>query len=383
MTMSPRGRALLLQFTEPQRYPPLQHVAEGLLADGWDVQLSACRLDDGAHWAFAPALQARVYTRGGPCGGWRGRLNYLGFLWGSGWRMLSQRPRLVWLSDLTATPLVTIARLLGLRVVYHEHDLPDPPMGRIQRWLQRCRQRALRQADALVFPSAQRATEALAAIGQATDARCHIVWNLPGLVEALPETAPELRQGSALRLYFHGSINSTRLPLALLDVMAQVPATTLAVVGYETVGSVGYMERFLKRAADLGLTARVQWHGALTLERRLQVCREQDLGLCFYGGKDRNHQSMVGPSNKPFDYLACRLALLVPDEPEWRRTFVEPGYAYAVPAADPEGSALVALLTGLAADPAAVRARGRLGNSRIRADWHYEQAFATLREKLR
>ena len=40
-------------------------------------------------------------------------------------------------------------------------------------------------------------------------------------------------------------------------------------------------------------------------------------------------QNMVGASNKPFDYMACGLPLLVTDLPEWTSTFVEPGYARA------------------------------------------------------
>jgi hypothetical protein len=85
---------------------------------------------------------------------------------------------------------------------------------------------------------------------------------------------------------------------------------------------------------------------------------------------------MLGPSNKPFDYLARRLALLIPDAPEWRAAFVEPGYGYAVPAVDPDGLELTAMLRALATDPDAVRARGRAGCARIHQDWNYEAAFA-------
>ena len=45
--------------------------------------------------------------------------------------------------------------------------------------------------------------------------------------------------------------------------------------------------------------------------------------------EDINMQNMVGASNKPFDYMACGLPLLVTDLPEWTSTFVEPGYARA------------------------------------------------------
>jgi hypothetical protein len=41
--------------------------------------------------------------------------------------------------------------------------------------------------------------------------------------------------------------------------------------------------------------------------------------------EDINMRHMVGASNKPFDYMASGLPLLVTDLPEWAATFVEPG----------------------------------------------------------
>jgi hypothetical protein len=42
--------------------------------------------------------------------------------------------------------------------------------------------------------------------------------------------------------------------------------------------------------------------------------------------EDINMQAMVGASDKAFDYLACGLALLVSDLPDWRAIYVEAGY---------------------------------------------------------
>lgn len=375
-------RALLLQFTEPQRYPPVQHVAEILLAHGCDVQIAGARLDDGRNWAFADALEARVYWLGGPTGGWRGRWNYVWFLLHSLWRLWWWRPAVVWLSDPAAAPLARPARWCGAHVVYHEHDLPAAGGNVLKRWIRRRRRGALKAAHTLVFPGQPRATAALAEAGLTADARCHVVWNLPSRAEAVAPESPDPRTGPALGLYFHGSINATRLPLSLLDALAAVPGMSLAVVGYETVGSVGYMGDFLARARSLGVSERVHWHGSLELAQRLAVCRAQDLGLCFYGGADPNHLSMLGPSNKPFDYLACRLALLVPDAPDWRQAFVEPGYGFALPTDDPQGLKLTALLRRLAQDPEAVRACGRAGWARVHAEWNYAAAFRPVLARL-
>ena len=42
---------------------------------------------------------------------------------------------------------------------------------------------------------------------------------------------------------------------------------------------------------------------------------------------DVNLRTMAGASNKPFDYLARGLALLVSDLAEWKALFVDPGTA--------------------------------------------------------
>ena len=52
--------------------------------------------------------------------------------------------------------------------------------------------------------------------------------------------------------------------------------------------------------------------------------------------EDLNMLHMVAASNKPFDYMACGLPLLVTDLPEWVETFVKPGYALACDPDDPK-----------------------------------------------
>ena len=50
---------------------------------------------------------------------------------------------------------------------------------------------------------------------------------------------------------------------------------------------------------------------------------------------DINMRHMAGASNKPFDFMAAGMALLVSDLPEWDAMFVQPGFARSCDPADP------------------------------------------------
>ena len=89
---------------------------------------------------------------------------------------------------------------------------------------------------------------------------------------------------------------------------------------------------------------------------------------------------MTGASNKPFDYLACGLPLLVSDLPDWREMFVAPGYARACDPSDAENVA--AALRWFVENPGAARAMGERGRQRIAADWNYERQFAPVLSEL-
>ena len=52
--------------------------------------------------------------------------------------------------------------------------------------------------------------------------------------------------------------------------------------------------------------------------------------------------NMTGASNKPFDYMAAGLALLVSDLPDWKTMFVDPGFGLACDPTDAD-SLLAAL----------------------------------------
>jgi len=88
----------------------------------------------------------------------------------------------------------------------------------------------------------------------------------------------------------------------------------------------------------------------------------------------------VGASNKPFDYMASALPLLVTDLPEWVAMFVDPGYARACDPDDPDS--IEAALRWYLDHPDERRQMGQRGQEKIRQLWNYENMFADVLERL-
>jgi len=85
---------------------------------------------------------------------------------------------------------------------------------------------------------------------------------------------------------------------------------------------------------------------------------------------------LTGPSNKIFDYLACGMALLVPDGPDCQALCVGPGYGLTC---RPDDAASIADALGWYLEhPAELRAMGERGRQQVLAEWNYETQFAPL-----
>ena len=98
------------------------------------------------------------------------------------------------------------------------------------------------------------------------------------------------------------------------------------------------------------------------------------------GTNDFNEKTMAKASSKPFEYLACGLALLVSDLPDWKETYVEPGYGLACDSDDPKS--IVDGLQWFLEHPKEMRTMGEQGRQRILADWNYEYQFSPILQIL-
>src|SRR5262249_23230632 len=95
---------------------------------------------------------------------------------------------------------------------------------------------------------------------------------------------------------------------------------------------------------------------------------------------DFNLQHMVGASNKPFDYMACGLPLLVTNLPDWVSAFVKPGYGHACDPDDPDS--IEAALCWYVEHPEERRAMGQKCKDKIRQCWNYESTFAHVMAQI-
>jgi glycosyltransferase involved in cell wall biosynthesis len=91
---------------------------------------------------------------------------------------------------------------------------------------------------------------------------------------------------------------------------------------------------------------------------------------------DMNMQQMVGASNKPFDYMACGLPLLVSSLPDWVSTFVQSGFAIACDPDDPDS--IEAALRWYLEHPEQRREMGQKCKAKISEAWNYEKEFASV-----
>ena len=386
-------KVLYLQYTSPANYPPLEHSGLIFLKADWEVHYFGIRSEGASSkLAFPEALAARQTIWSSRGGGFRQKLHFFGFtLWAL---VMALRGRWPWVycSDLMSCPAAWLIRHFSrCRVVYHEHDSPEdgtwsavpgtppPPLrvSRVHRLLLWTRQRVGRDADLVVLPNPRRLALFNQLVGRTGPSLC--VYNCPRQSEVLPARPPAGADG-ILRLAFHGSINLDRLPLALLAAMSRFPGRVhLSVIGYETVGSKGYMAQFLYAADRLGLAGQVVFMGVTANRRELLAqAATCDVGLAFMPvqGGDVNMANMAGASNKPFDYLACGLALLVSARPEWEEMFVHPGLGLACL---PDDADSLAVQLGWFLDhPVATREMGERGRQRILAEWNYETQFAPV-----
>ncbi len=368
-------RILYLQYTNPAGYPPLEHSSRILADAGWEVVFLGVGAFGTARIQFPPHSRITVKQMPACEPGLRQKVHFARYCLWALWWTIRWRPDWIYASDPMSCPASFVASCLGPRLVYHEHDSLGRESGKsfFMKLCLTARSFCAKRAEANVFPNSARAD----AFEQQTvpGKKTLIVWNCPAKQDASP-TAPSRQGKTQFQLFYHGSLVPERVPAELIEALSLLPHTvTLTVVGYETIGSQGYGERLRERATQLGVSDRVRFHGAMDRNRSLELCRKHDLGLSLLAipEGDPNMPTMIGASNKPFDYLCCGLPLLVSDLPDWQVAFVQRGFAIACRITDP--ASIAAAIRQFLDDPAKTAAMGEAGRRRILEDWNYEKQF--------
>ncbi len=370
------GRALFILFTNPAAYPPVEHGVRLLAQAGWEVRILGTGAD-GADPLVLPrqaGVELLQLPRRAP--GLGQKLQYAGFSLRALELARRWRPHIVHASDPISTPAaLLVAAGAGIPIVYHEHDAPQAPRGGVDALVRRARARVLRTAALCVAPGAARAAR-LRTDGRPAGLPTLIAWNTPTRDEVKPRRPS---RAGPLTLHYHGSIVPQRVPLSVVDAVALLGGSVrLRVVGYETAGSLGHGAALQARAAQRGVGGLVELVGPLSRGPLLERARDADLGLSIVTNEssDSNLGTLVGPSNKPFDYLACGLPLIVPRQEEWVDTFVGQGVARPCDPSDPPS--IAAAVRWFVGHPGERDAMGERGQELIRDRWCYELQFAPV-----
>lgn len=378
-------RVLYIQYTNPGDYPPLEHSSRLLAREGWEVEFLGLAGSRPVTLEFVPHLRVRVRRMWYQTPGWMQKLHFLLFIAWCVWRVWRWRPHWVYASDVLSTPAAELVRRLfpGCRVLYHEHDSPIPGTvmeSGVARQVWRARESLGRHAAVVVLPNQQRLEAFQAAVRP--QGRCFCVWNCPGLDEVSGH--PPERDGSGpLRVLYHGTIVPERFGPYVLEAAARCGhEVRVRLIGYVPSGFSRYVDDLKELAGRLGIQEGFEYLGSMSHHEVLRHSTDCDAGLCLLkmDEGDINMRCMVGASNKAFDYLSQAVALIVPEDPEWRRTFVEAGCAR--PCASHDADALAEVFRWMAEHRGEVAEMGRCGQRRVRERWNYEAQFEPVLERM-
>jgi glycosyltransferase involved in cell wall biosynthesis len=379
--LSTRGgnrRVLFVQATNAGAYPPLIHASTLMAEAEWEVMfLSAPIAGNRLVMPSHPRVTVRA-VRVRPSHA-ISKLSYALYATAAARLALRLRPDVVYASDpLGAGPGLLAARLARATLVYHEHDSPSP--GMLHPFLARSRAAAARAARLIVFPNKERAHFAQSELRFA-DNRLHIVWNVPTRAELASSGAPA---EPPLVVYYHGSISPERLPeTVVLAVRRLAGRVRLRIAGYEAPSARGYIRHLVGSDTGAAADSSIEYIGMVPQRADLLMAAARahvGLALVPFNSGDLNMSHMTGASNKPFDYMAAGLALLVSDLPDWKTMFVHPGFGLACTPTDVDS--LSAALGWFIDHPEERKAMAARARNKIEAEWNYDTQFRAVLESL-
>jgi glycosyltransferase involved in cell wall biosynthesis len=378
--LSSRGgnrRVLFLQATNPGAYPPLIHASMLMAEAGWEVTFLSAPIADNA-LALAPHPRVKIHAVRTRPSHVMSNVSYAHYAAAAARLALRLRPNVVYASDpLGAGPGLLAARLAGATLIYHEHDSPSP--GTLHPGLAWLRAAAARSARLIVFPNEERARVAQSELRFA-DNRLHVVWNVPRRAEII---SSHRESNTPLVLHYHGNISPQLVPIELRAALARMAGrVSLRIAGYEAPGARGYIRHLMRGDAGAPEHAPIEYIGTVSRAGLLKEAARAHIGLALMPGNsgDLNMRFMTGASNKPFDYMAAGLALLVSDLPDWKTMFVDSGFGLACDPTDADS--LSAALGWFIDHPEGRRAMAARARNKIEAEWNYDTQFRAVLESL-
>lgn len=377
------AKIIFIQFTNPTAYPPLEQSAIQLQKQGWECYFIGIRWHESGNFGFANEVNARLSLVYASSPGLRLKFTYLYYCIFALTQVLVLRPDWIYVSDPIASPIGLILRLFGYKVVYHEHDSPNLESRSIgNRAIRFFRDSLARLATVNVLPQIKR-TEIFRKATKTTRPVLTIL-NCPRISEVNRSNQSMRQHNEPLGIYYHGSINLTRLPMTLIEAAGQsgIPVIIRA-IGYETAGSMNACLKLKEAARKYNKTVKLELPGSVGQRSNLfEEMKGMHIGWVAYPEScaDINMIHLAGASNKAFDYLAGGLALIVNSSEEWEDLYITRGVAIGCDARNVE-SVTKAILSAYN-NPKMVSRMGEIGKSIIEREWNYEGQFKPLLERL-
>ena len=366
-------RILYVQYTNPVAFPPLENSSRVLADKAWQVKFVGTEALGFENIQLPPHKNIQTDLMPFCHPSFKQKIHYVRFVLKCLEAIATGNYSCIYISDLFACPVGWFAvEFLGAKVFYHEHDTPEAPKSLFMSFLHWTRKQLSSRAELCIFPQVDRAkifTENF------SGAHVHICHNMPLRSSLRSETS----DSKDFKLWYHGSIVPGRLPHTVVEALALLPSSvSLHFAGYETLSSKGYIQGLLDLAQKLGLEDRVVYYGVLARDPLFEKARKCQLGLCLF--KNPFTEPMIGASNKPFDYLACGLPLLINSSSEWVDFFEKPGFAQSC---DPEDVQSIArAVERLLKDRAKLTLMKENGLKKIKDEWNYESQFAPIEQRL-
>jgi len=381
-----RPSLLVVFYADPDRYPPT-YSAVCLLAQHFRVRIICRKTADPPSVTWPEGVRVDRIGLGGAAArrmqaSHAGKIaEFFHFAWAVRSALAAERPRLVYAYESHA--LVTL-RLGGCQapIVYHRHDLEE--LGPIDRrslggWALLWARRLGRSADLVVMPEKQRLIDYQRFVGD--DRPGIVVPNFP-LRASFPPPDDWRRvfeeRARQVEVLFRGGIGRDN---GVLEIVRAIPHLDRS-ISLRLCGEAApdFLRQIEALAAELGVADRVRYDGYVPYPRLNRETLRASVGVALYRPTNINLRHSASAANKLYEYAACGVPIIVPDQPSLRSFLAGEPWVAHVDAHDPAdvARAIEALISTREGYEARCLAARRAFEERFNYDVVFQPLLSTI-----
>jgi glycosyltransferase involved in cell wall biosynthesis len=371
---APGKKILFLQFQPVAGYPPLMNLMRCCSAR---AETHVINLHVSQHALLLPPDLQRLVLKSRPGGSGRlsrflARIVYAATALST---VCTGSYHVIVVTDANAAWLGWLVRsVFSGNLVYIEYDTTAAGSWR-RALMQAARNRLARVADMVLVPNRTR-LKALVQESGRTGPTARLA-NYPTLLEVVTGALPELSgDGKDLRLYYHGTLVSERLPEALFAAIAARKNVSLTIRGLRTIPENGYFDKLTALIRSYQIESQVRLLAPLPADELRDEAASHHAGIAFFSSSspDVNLRTMWGASNKVYQYMAYGLLVLFSSAEEEMVSNME-GLGLRCDMADPDS--ITAAFDYICRHPDDIRTMRERSRRMIADEWNFEAEFRT------